>query len=270
MVERLSVGDGTFAPGYAVHIQRYAFADSHCKGRHVLDAGCGIGYGSRWLAMHGAASVTAVDLSEQALGEARRRFAHPAITYLQGDLHELDRIAGLPPKFDVVVNLENIEHLTHPEKFLRAVTARLAPSDGAQMIVSTPNGKLSRRDADGRLCNRFHVLEYTADEFHDLLSPLFSRVELHGQWETPEGLTRRERDREIFQQLCESYYNPASRAGRLIKRLLGRRVAPPPRFTGDGDSYRWEYEFAPLDQAPYPWEPPYILAVCGGARPVSA
>ena len=40
---------------YQEHIARYLFASQFVGGRDVLDVGCGVGYGSHWLARQGAA-----------------------------------------------------------------------------------------------------------------------------------------------------------------------------------------------------------------------
>ena len=259
--ERLSTKDNTFLPGYAIHAQRYGFAMQYCGGKRVLDAGCGIGYGSNLLARNGAEQVTAVDLSRTALNEAKEMFSHPKVRFLQGDLEKLDEIADLPTEFDVVVNLENIEHLHEPVAFLERASRRLRRPDGV-FVVSTPNGAITERDEMGAIDNRFHVKEYTAEEFVALLKPFFSRIELVGQWQTPEAKNRIAAARDVFEQLCEAYFNPAARVGRLVKRVMGKRCAGPPRFAAAGESYGWEYVLSPLERPPYLWEPMYILAAC--------
>ena len=53
MAERISLEDETFFGGYSNHMRRYAFAQPYCLDRRVLDAGCGTGYGTSYLAIHG-------------------------------------------------------------------------------------------------------------------------------------------------------------------------------------------------------------------------
>jgi len=79
--------------------------------------------------------------------------------------------------FDVIVSFETIEHLPNPEKYLSAVS-KMLKADGA-FIVSTPvrtKGRLTDKPA-----NPFHVREWNADEFSDLITSYFSDVRVLGQ-----------------------------------------------------------------------------------------
>src|SRR4051812_19298073 len=55
----------------AEHLTRYWYAGSFARGRRVLDAGCGLGYGTRILAEAGAAEATGVDIAEAVVEAAR-------------------------------------------------------------------------------------------------------------------------------------------------------------------------------------------------------
>jgi 2-polyprenyl-3-methyl-5-hydroxy-6-metoxy-1,4-benzoquinol methylase len=260
MAERISTQDGTFERGYAIHAQRYEFAAGFASGQRVLDVGCGAGYGSALLARRGAAHVTAIDLSETALAEARRVFPRPNLRFVPGNAEQLDRIADLGRDFGLIVNFENIEHLPNPRALLQRVPELLGA--GGVFLCSSPNGAISQRGPNGRLLNEYHVHEFTAEEFRALLGEFFGQVVLHGQWRTPEGRMRMEDARRAFEQLCDAYYNPAVRIGRGLKRMLGGRVGPPPCFTGEGDTYAGDHVIEPLADAPFPWPPEYLLAVC--------
>src|SRR5439155_24964635 len=56
------------------HLARYAFAARLCRGKQVLDAGCGAGYGSAELART-AAGVLGIDRSAEAVAFARAEYA---------------------------------------------------------------------------------------------------------------------------------------------------------------------------------------------------
>jgi SAM-dependent methyltransferase len=71
--------------GLPAHVRR-ALAD--LSGKRVLDLQCGTGESAAELAELGA-TVTAVDISEQALALARAQW--PTILWVQGDVHELPR-----------------------------------------------------------------------------------------------------------------------------------------------------------------------------------
>src|SRR5581483_9203966 len=184
MAERLSTRDDTFISSYADHILRYRFAEPYCQGKRVLDAGCGIGYGAAHLAAHGAMKVTAIDISDAALREAQSLFNFKTLTFQNLNV---EKIGDSFDQFDVVVNFENIEHVRNPERLV-AGASKLLPS--GTFITSTPNGEISTF-IDGKLANEFHVKEFTATEFVDLLTPYFQDVRLFGQWLTPEGKLRK-------------------------------------------------------------------------------
>lgn len=59
-----------------------------------------------------------------------------AIDYVAGNI--LDQAAVLQGRFDLVLALEVIEHVAHPDQFLRAIGALVRP--GGHIILSTPNG----------------------------------------------------------------------------------------------------------------------------------
>jgi len=263
MVERLSAKDDTLIGGYGVHIQRYQFAAPFCREKHVLDAGCGVGYGSMFLARSGAASVNGVDLSTEAIGEATSAYKRSNLSYAVADVQKLDQCAALPKQFDVIVNFENIEHLPRPDEFLRQARA-LLPRPHGTLLTSSPNGDISEFDASGKSLNPFHEKEFKPGEFLELLKPHFASVTMLGQWQTYDGRLRILRDRQLHRDLCELYYNPMARLGRLVKKLMGKKSLPPPPFNSAGDAFSIDYLIAPLEDPPFPWPPTVILAVCTG------
>jgi len=68
--------------------------------------------------------------------------------------------------------------------------------------------------------------------------------------------------RELFEQLCEAYYNPMCRVGRAIKRMAGKNAAGPPIFRGAADSYVGDYVILPLGAGGLRWPPSTLIAVC--------
>src|SRR5947207_16020697 len=62
------------------HLARYAFAARLARGKRVLDAGCGAGYGSAELA-HSAQNVIGIDVSADALTFARANYRLPNLTF---------------------------------------------------------------------------------------------------------------------------------------------------------------------------------------------
>src|SRR3954468_20836377 len=72
----------------AEHRGRYWWAAALARGKRVLDAGCGTGYGSNILAAAGAAAVAAVDVAEHVIADARKT-AHPGVVFECVDLASL-------------------------------------------------------------------------------------------------------------------------------------------------------------------------------------
>jgi len=257
--ERLSLHNASMIASYAEHIQRYEFALQYCRGMRVLDAGCGTGYGSYFLATNGAKTVLGVDISDEALNEAKHNYEAGNLSYERRDVELLADDASLAQKFDVIVNFENLEHLRHPAKLVSGAAKLLGK--GGRFITSTPNGAISTLDARGQPMNPFHFKEFTLEELTSLLAPYF-RVSIYGQWLTHQGMLRQLRSRELFEQLCEAYYNPFSRLGRVVKKVLGKQTAQPPLYTGNADAFSGDYAIHPLETKPYRWEPTTLVAIC--------
>ncbi|HUD43815.1 MAG TPA: class I SAM-dependent methyltransferase [Dokdonella sp.] len=156
------------------HWHRYAFALDVVRGRRVLDAACGEGYGSDLMA-RSAASVVGVDLSGEAIAHARQRYgARPNLQFVHGDA---TRLPFEDARFDVVVSFETLEHLHAQERLIEGF-ARVLAADGL-LIISSPD-KRTYSDAMG-FQNEFHVRELYREELIDLLSPHFRSIRLYGQ-----------------------------------------------------------------------------------------
>lgn len=157
------------------HLARYRFAESLCKGRRVLDAGCGVGYGSQWLARAGAI-VVAVDIDTKSLRYGQSKY--PGGDFLQGDC------VALPfqdSSFDLVVAYEVIEHLSGWADLISEAGRVLAP--GGLFLVSTPNRACYRKD--GQEPNPFHVHEFDYDEFRAALAECFAHCAVYAENHVP-------------------------------------------------------------------------------------
>jgi SAM-dependent methyltransferase len=155
----------------AVHEARYRFALPYCAGREVLDAACGVGYGSALLATE-ARRVVGVDLSAEAIEHARSRYGAGNLEFRMCDVVSLDLQDA---SFDAVCSFETIEHLPDPNAFLGHV-ARVLREDGV-FIGSTPQVAQTNTSPD----NPFHTVEYDRGDFEKLLGIHFQDVELLGQ-----------------------------------------------------------------------------------------
>jgi len=154
------------------HTARYVFAARFAKGRHVLDAGCGSGYGSARLAAK-AATVVAVDISSEALTYARHHYAMGNLRFLQASCTRLPVAAGA---FDLVVAFEVIEHLPDWRDFLAEMRRVTAPE--GLFIVSTPNKAYYAASRGTAQPNPFHAHEFEYGEFRQELLCLFPQVRM--------------------------------------------------------------------------------------------
>ena len=109
------------------------------EGLRLLDIGCGGGLLSEPMTRLGFA-VTGVDASERNIGTASAHAAEQGldINYRAGTAESL--VAEGAGPFDVILNMEVIEHVTDPGEYLRSCSRLLAP--GGLMIVATLNRTL--------------------------------------------------------------------------------------------------------------------------------
>lgn len=130
----------------------------------VLEIGTGTGYGLEVIAPN-AKRFVSIDKKLPQLGEN------------QAENTELME-AKVPPipfedaSFDCVVSFQCIEHIKDDRQFVKEVSRVLRP--GGAFFVSTPNILMSLTR------NPWHVREYTAEQFRELLERDFSSVESLG------------------------------------------------------------------------------------------
>jgi len=168
-----------FVPGtrgeiWIEHWHRYHFASRWVKGKHVLDLACGEGYGSALLARH-AASVTGVDVSQQAIEHAKRAYAQLRnATFAAGSA---TKIPAADASFDVAISFETLEHIHEQEEFLAELDRVLKP--GGVLLISCPN-KAEYTDKRGTQ-NEFHVKELYRPELDALIRKRFAHATWYGQ-----------------------------------------------------------------------------------------
>ncbi|MFN9711960.1 MAG: bifunctional 2-polyprenyl-6-hydroxyphenol methylase/3-demethylubiquinol 3-O-methyltransferase UbiG [Alphaproteobacteria bacterium] len=119
--------------------RRDANARRPFEGLRLLDIGCGGGLLSEPMTRLGF-QVTGVDASERNIGTASAHAAEQglSIDYRASTAEAL--IAAGEPLFDVILNMEVIEHVADPGEYLRSCASLLKP--GGLMIVATLNRTL--------------------------------------------------------------------------------------------------------------------------------
>lgn len=103
------------------------------KGAKILDVAAAQGNFSLSLAEMGY-RVTWNDLRVDLVDYVRLKYEFGDIEFQPGNVFEL----GIENEFDAVLVTEIIEHVAHPDDFLRKISAMVKP--GGYVVMTTPNG----------------------------------------------------------------------------------------------------------------------------------
>lgn len=155
----------------AEHQARYRWALDVAAGKEILDAGCGVGYGSAVLSDAGAARVVGVDNDADAVANASSRYGgRDTVEFRHGDLRELPFEDF---SFDLIVCFEAIEHVDRQDAALDELR-RVLREDG-HLLISSPNRDVYPPG------NPHHLHEYTPEELAQALATRFEAVDLWRQ-----------------------------------------------------------------------------------------
>ncbi|HZZ77574.1 MAG TPA: methyltransferase domain-containing protein [Gemmataceae bacterium] len=160
------------------HITRYQWAATvtdAVRGKHVLDAACGSGYGTKILRDAGAARVVGFDLEAAAIEDATLKY---------GDGFSVGDVTNLPvatEAYDTYVSFETIEHIPEEQAYLREAVRVLRP--GGMFFCSTPNRAVTNpgTQISQKPFNPHHIREYTIEEFRAVLAPYFEIIDMYSQ-----------------------------------------------------------------------------------------
>ena len=153
---------------YRRHLAVYKWIAARVRGLRVADLACGEGYGAAALAGT-AADVVGVDANPEAHEHARLRYALANLRFERALVEEFSE-----PR-DAIVFLQTIEHIHAPERLLERIAAQ-APL----AYISTPNRLTLAPAGAEKSDNPWHLREYTASEYRELLEPHFSTVQMLG------------------------------------------------------------------------------------------
>lgn len=121
------------------HMARYHLAASYVRdGDTVLDAACGMGYGSHLLSQQTAAArVIGADLDQAAVRYATENFScnEERLSFRVADAQKLDFLPD--NSVDLFVSFETLEHVPHPEHLIAEAKRILRP--GGRFVASVPN-----------------------------------------------------------------------------------------------------------------------------------
>jgi SAM-dependent methyltransferase len=153
------------------HRGRYLWSAQLARGLDVLDAGCGTGYGTHLLAASRARRAVGIDISEEAIEQARAgTSAAETCEFVLGDLHALPFEQG---EFDLVVCFEAIEHVTDQAHVIGELRRVLRPE--GVLVLSSPNRDVYPPG------NPYHTHEFIPHELEQALLGHFVGVQLYRQ-----------------------------------------------------------------------------------------
>ena len=160
------------------HVSRYYIASKYLRpGDKVVDAACGLGYGSHVVRrLTKISSVQGIDSSSFAVEYCNVNFRDDdSISFVQADLPKY--LQSLPDNsVDAVICFETLEHLKQPKLMLAEVHRVLTP--GGRFFASVPN---DWSDESGEDPNPFHLHVYDKKRFLTELHDYFDIEHLLGQ-----------------------------------------------------------------------------------------
>ena len=133
---------------------------------HCLEIGCGTGKNTVWL-MQKAATVTAVDLSEEMLAKAKEKITSPNVTFVQADITKAWAFAT--KQYDLIGFSLVLEHIELLQPVFEKAAAILKPGGHLYISELHPfkqyNGSKARFDtAEGTqvvTCFNHHTTDFT-------------------------------------------------------------------------------------------------------------
>lgn len=212
---------------FVMHAASYGYVESICKGKKVLDLGCGSGYGTTRIS-HVATEAHGVDVSSAAIDYATEK-------YRKDNLHFRTIEPGCPlpysdGSFDVVLSFQVIEHVLDDSGYIAEASRLLAP--GGKLVVITPD-RQNRLFPWQKPWNRWHLREYDINSLFDLVNKhvrVTAKLKMGAPWKIASVEIKRYR---LTKWLCLPFTLPwvpeSLRIGglNLIHRLVAKPKSPP-------------------------------------------
>jgi 2-polyprenyl-3-methyl-5-hydroxy-6-metoxy-1,4-benzoquinol methylase len=255
--ERLVPGTEEWTIFKVEHQQRYEFFAPRCQNLDILDAACGVGYGSHILARSGARSVLGVDISAEAVDFANEHYQQPNLAFKTCDVEQLNILGR---QFDLIVSFETIEHVPNPQRFIAEVHRSLKPE--GTFICSTPNKNYEAK-ANGKH-NPYHLSEMTYTQFVEAMSYCFDIREQFYQTHSPAYLRHLQLLKEIHQTQRTVRFSKFLALENKLRGLLGKEKFSTGYLSADlARAVPGDYVIVPMKQ---PCESNLTFVLVGQAR----
>ncbi len=157
------------------HVHRYLWVQNYITNGTCLDAGCGSGYGTNFLAEKSSADkIIGIDRDEEAIKFCREKYKNPRLEFMTMDVTKTEFADNY---FDFIISFDVLEHLDEDnQKRFIAEIARTLKAEGTA-FVGCPNGE----KIPNWKPNKFHLNELTLGKFDELLRKYFETVKICGQ-----------------------------------------------------------------------------------------
>ncbi len=149
------------------HLIRYNFANLFVKeNSEVLDAACGVGYGTSILSQK-SKSIIGIDYSKAAIKFAKKNHKNKKIKFYESNILNFK----YKKKFDVIVSLETLEHINKSNgiKWIKKCYSLL--NKNGILVCSSP--LLRIRNGKPFITNPHHLHEMRRSELENLLKKTF-------------------------------------------------------------------------------------------------
>ncbi|MDW7776896.1 MAG: class I SAM-dependent methyltransferase [Methanosarcinales archaeon] len=159
---------------YYGHLSIYYFALQFNLNSVVLDAGSGAGYGSVYLADHGAKFVWGIDISHKAIKFSEDCFKRSNVKF---KVMDIENISGFPTNyFDFIFTSNALEHISDVPAFLRNAWKLLKP-EGVMLVAVPPITNEEAIKVDS--ANPFHLNIWSPRQWYNEFNKYFLEVELY-------------------------------------------------------------------------------------------
>ena len=207
-------------------------------GSRVLEAGCGVGAQTATLAKNSPeAQITAVDISETSIAEARRKTSAAGIAHVRFEQGDIFNLPYGPDFFDHIFVCFVLEHLSRPVEALHTLKNHLRPG-GTITVIEGDHGsvcfhpdskaarqsiqcqvELQRRSGGNAMIGReLYPLLHNAGYRSIRVSPRMVYVD-SSKPELVEGFTKK-----TFTAMIEGIREPAIQAGIIEPRVIEKGI----------------------------------------------
>jgi 2-polyprenyl-3-methyl-5-hydroxy-6-metoxy-1,4-benzoquinol methylase len=159
---------------YCIHAATYTYCIPLVNGKHVLDYGCGTGYGTALISKK-CSQIIGIDIADEAIDYATSHYQSPTLSYLKIQPAEAAPLPFPDSTFDVVISFQVIEHVINVSAYLKEISRVLVP--GGQIVIATPD-RFGRLFSFQQPWNIWHLREYSGFQLQNVLSEHFSNVKI--------------------------------------------------------------------------------------------